>query len=308
MIRASIANGTWRSAGLNFPSCAEPNGDKMLRIDGRREPGLLTRLRYRMHRLARGARPLVVEVQGDGPACCFACASQREYKRALNLYLKEPGTIAWLQRELRPGDAFLDIGANMGIFTIFAARILRGAGSVTAVEPHVASASRLLENVQINGLQQTVAVLTCALADARGFSDFHYRDRRPASSNSQLARPRDSTGRGFEAAAVELKAVSTVDGLVAQRVIPSPDVVKIDVDGREPDIIRGMQAVLTSDSRPRALQVEVGPQSLSEIEARLAAWGYQRLAQHYSKGGQRRLAGGEARDGVPHNVIFGPVP
>ena len=44
----------------------------------------------------------------------------RALRRATTLFVKEAGAVAWLQRKLRPGDVFLDIGANVGIYSLLA--------------------------------------------------------------------------------------------------------------------------------------------------------------------------------------------
>ena len=279
----------------------------MLRIDGQNGPGPLAKLGFSLQRALSGSQPVIVEVTGTAPPCRFVCTSYREFKRAANLYLKEPGTIAWLQEELRPGDHFLDVGANVGVFSIFAALLHGGSVSVSAVEPHLVNAARLMENVQASGVGDRVTVLNCALAEAGGFSDFNYRSWLPASSNSQLARNTDSHGRQFDAAARELKAVASVDELVNAGAVPRPNLVKIDVDGIEPQVLSGMKHLLTGDGRPRSLQVEVGPQTLSIIETQLEQRGYRREARHFSKGGERRLAEAGTEREVSHNVIFRPA-
>jgi FkbM family methyltransferase len=278
----------------------------MLQLDGRRELGALSKAWYRFRFGLRGRLPLAVAIDGEPPAVRFVCTTLRELKRAATLHSKEEGTIAWLKKELRPGDVFLDIGANIGVYTLYAALRLGDAGAVTAVEPHLVNAARLMENVQANGLGDRVSVLTAAVADASGFSTFNYRDWGAGTSNSQIGSCRDSSGAIYEAAARELKSVVTVDALIAAGAIRRPDIVKIDVDGVEPQILKGMQALLTGAVRPRSLQVEVEPATLEPVEKQLAAWGYARQSRHFSKGGQRRLAAGETELAVPHNVIFAP--
>src|SRR5262245_63398611 len=50
----------------------------------------------------------------DGERYRFTCSSLHSYQRARDPLGKEPGTIAWLRKNLRPSDVFLDIGANIG--------------------------------------------------------------------------------------------------------------------------------------------------------------------------------------------------
>jgi len=279
----------------------------MLQLDGRHELGILVKWWYRFRLGFPFGSPITVEIRDDGPGCRFVCTRLRELKRAATMFLKEEGTIAWLRQELRPDDVFLDIGANIGIYTIFAARRLGTDGAVTAVEPHLVNATRLLQNVRANELEGRIAVLTCALANINGFRDFNYRDWGAGTSNSQLGRCRDSNGQDYQPTARELKAVTTVDALIAAGAMRRPNLIKIDVDGLELPILAGMQALLTGEARPRLVQVEVEPQTLGAIEDRLARWGYQRQSHHFSKRGKRRLAEGEAESAIPHNVIFAPA-
>lgn len=58
----------------------------------------------------------------DGLVYRSECDSFESYQRARTFLGKEPETIAWLRKSLRPSDVFLDIGANIGIFSIFAGK------------------------------------------------------------------------------------------------------------------------------------------------------------------------------------------
>src|SRR5919198_458966 len=62
----------------------------------------------------------------------------------------EPPLSEWTRRALRPGDVFVDIGANFGYFTLLAARAVAPGGSVVAVEAWPATAARLEENLARN--------------------------------------------------------------------------------------------------------------------------------------------------------------
>jgi FkbM family methyltransferase len=234
----------------------------------------------------------------------FVCGSEESLRRARAALTKEPGTVAWLRRDLRPGDVFLDVGANIGIYTVLAAHLVAAEGRVVAVEPHLPNAVRLLENIDANGLGERVSVLATALSDAPRFESFNYSDWEEASSSSQLGRVLDHTGKPFQPTARELKPATSIDALIEAGAIPVPDVVKIDVDGLEPPIVAGMRALLAGPHPPRAIQVEMEPDTLAPIEARLAAAGYRIDHRHYSDGVARRIAKGAAPPSVPHNVVF----
>ena len=60
----------------------------------------------------------------------------------------------FVHRYLRPGDAVIDVGANIGVYTLLAASVVGDQGKVVAFEPGRQSFARLQENVQLNGLHQ----------------------------------------------------------------------------------------------------------------------------------------------------------
>src|SRR5262245_51439398 len=102
----------------------------------------------------------------DGDYCyTFRCESPVEVRRARTMLIKEKGTIRWLRDEVRGGDVVYDIGANIGLYTLFAGKRVGAAGQVYAFEPHVANVRSLLHNVSENGLSAQVKVLSCALND-----------------------------------------------------------------------------------------------------------------------------------------------
>jgi hypothetical protein len=74
----------------------------------------------------------------------FRCGNLREYSRYVKMFIKEPGTCEWIDREVKPGDVFYDIGANIGVYSIMAARRVGETGRVFAFEPHSGNFSRLL--------------------------------------------------------------------------------------------------------------------------------------------------------------------
>ena len=73
---------------------------------------------------------------------------------------------------LRPGAVFYDVGANIGYYTLRAARLVGQAGQVIAFEPHPGACTRLRRNVVLNGLT-TVRVFELGLSDTTGEATLH---------------------------------------------------------------------------------------------------------------------------------------
>ncbi len=277
-----------------------------LRTAGRRKPARPLRwLADGLSWLARRATVEVVLPTPDGELR-FRCPNALTLRRAYTLYVKEAGTIDWLNQALQPGDVFLDIGANIGVYTLYAAQRVGPSGHVYAVEPHLPNAVALMENLVVNALGERVSLLTCALAEAPRPARFDYGQWRTGSSRSQLAGSADHPGLPATSTSrlSELKLAQTADSLVAAGAIRSPQVVKIDVDGTELEILRGMRAMLTGKDRPRTLQVECMPDNAHAIEALLGECGYALRHRHATMAGTKRLATGAEVAGIVHNAVF----
>ena len=134
---------------------------------------------------------------------------------------------------VRPRDVVYDIGANVGFFTVLAARLVGPAGAVIAFEPLPETAKAARRNLDLNGLTQAT-VLTCAAGRQAGTAQLELREE------STWARLADelSTGPTME---VDIVAI---DDLVDAGTIRPPDFVKIDVEGAELDVIEGMRRTI----------------------------------------------------------------
>lgn len=148
--------------------------------------------------------------------------------------------------ELRPDDIVYDVGANLGLYTCFAAQAVRN-GEVIAFEPYPPNARQLARNVDINGLDN-VRVEAVALSDAAARVEFSAPERDIAGF---------ATGRlrADGGSAVRLVDTQSVDEEVRAGRLPQPTVIKIDVEGAERAVIDGMRGVL-SDPACRTVYVE----------------------------------------------------
>ena len=223
----------------------------------------------------------------------FECESAIETWRVETLLVKEEGTIRWLGG-CRPGDVLYDVGANIGIYSLYAAR--RGA-TVYAFEPHVGNAAALLRNAAANAdLTARINVVTTPLHSVCGLGTFYY-----------AALDNGSSGHQFEATteravATELRWATTVDAFVAAGT-PPPTLVKIDVDGNELEVLKGM-SLLLRNTAPREIQVEVQKATQQPISEFLLDLGFTFVERHDTENGKKLLLAGALPEDVAHNEVF----
>jgi FkbM family methyltransferase len=159
----------------------------------------------------------------------------------------EESTAALLHRILRPGARFLDIGANVGYFSVFVHRLGRDI-RIDAVEPHPVTFAMLQANLWAAGVQARVH--NTALGDSRRLLPMSSPPMNPGDARVGIATP---DGR-YDL----IVPVITADELFARR---SFDVIKIDVQGFEHEVVLGMERIV-QDSPAIVLIVEFFPTSL----------------------------------------------
>jgi FkbM family methyltransferase len=161
----------------------------------------------------------------------------------------EPGTVAVMQAILREGDVVLDVGANIGLTVIPAARRVGTSGRVIAVEPASRVMGLLRRSLAMDGLDGRVTLHACAAGEAAGRAVLNIG---PISGHSSLL--------GLPGAErTEEVEVRALDELVE----PGTPVrlVKIDVEGYEPEAWRGMRRIV-AENPALAVLAEFGPEHL----------------------------------------------
>ncbi|WP_199551732.1 FkbM family methyltransferase [Streptomyces sp. N35] len=169
----------------------------------------------------------------------------------------------------RSARCFLDIGAFSGIYTLLACQANPRLRAL-AFEPNPATLPMLRRNLELNGLGDRVTVVEKALSDAPG--------------RARLTIPYDTTAASLnvEPAAVDSVEVevSTADAIAGDLPV---DLVKIDVEGFEPQILRGMAGLLTT-RRPAIIAECLDAPALERLRATAAEFGY-RTVRHLGRGG-----------------------
>lgn len=153
-----------------------------------------------------------------------------------NVYcgMHELADMAFVMHTLRPDDLFIDIGANIGSYTVLAAGVARA--TVMAFEPVPSTFERLMDNVHLNRLMGRTACRNMALGEHEG--------------NIRFTSSRDTTNHALPAGTepgidtIEVPVARCDDVLDGQ----SPIVIKIDVEGYETAVCKGAENALTQPS------------------------------------------------------------
>jgi FkbM family methyltransferase len=211
---------------------------------GRREEATDVRaLRQRLAKAERALRkahresgkdpsPCVVELDYSHARILLETPTKVARKRALAC-AKEPFTIAWLE-SLPAGEVLFDVGANVGAYGLVGALRPQGALRVVAFEPAYPTYALLCANVARNGVCSNVSPLPIALGDRTGLSDFPLRDLRGGAALHAAG----------QAVYVQPAVTARADELVHSWGLPAPAHVKLDTDGTELAVLRGMGDLL----------------------------------------------------------------
>lgn len=173
--------------------------------------------------------------------------------RVRTLFTKEPETIEWIDT-FAPGELLLDVGANVGMYSVWAARARRV--RVVALEPESQNYALLNHNVFLNALGDLVAAYCVAASDRDGFDFLYLSSFLAGESCHSFGASTGPDGRPMRAGFRQGSVAARVDSLVAGGVVGVPDHVKIDVDGIEPRVVAGAGATLR-DRRVKSVLIEI---------------------------------------------------
>lgn len=208
---------------------------------------------------------------------------------------------------LRPGDAVIDAGANIGVFTLQAARAVGETGRVYAFEPMRSTFGMLERSVRANGLQERCRLYNEGLGAAPSSGSFHRSSHATNPGSSYIS---------ADASGDEQIRIRPIDAVEAERPVRF---LKIDVEGFEPHVIRGATNMLRryapiifTEFFPRSLR-EIGGISGAGYVAMLEQLGYTMRVFDSDTGAESEpvsSADAHRYDGIdePLNLVCRPAP
>lgn len=205
---------------------------------------------------------MAAPVPGTNVTVEFSVHTWFEYhNRAQGSYVGEPDMVEWLKTTLKPGDVLWDIGANVGAYSLLAAKLCAGA-RVVAFEPFIPNFAHLWENIVLNGVTAQVFPVCAGLTDKTAPTALAVNDPRAGSAGHQVGQE----GAGLQQGIIAARG----DDLRTQLGLPSPTLLKLDIDGLEITATAGLHDTLRL---PGLREVMI------EIEARKSEEPVQRLCE-----------------------------
>jgi FkbM family methyltransferase len=213
--------------------------------------------------LAGGAND-ILRVDWVGHEILFHVRSPREYRSIeSNLLSLERYFLEALMAELKDGDAYLDVGSDVGEFVVPMAKAVGNLGLVVAIEPESKACAQLEANVKLNGFTN-VRLFKAALGDKEGEVRLWFNGACPTLLPSLTGDPDDpSPSSPNPYGALELVDVYVGDLMMARERLPVPRAVKIDVEGFEYQVIRGLSQTLRNPAC-KMLCCEIHPYALPD--------------------------------------------
>lgn len=200
---------------------------------------------------AKGTRFVVREGMGLSYALGRDAATPRHYLRMI-----------------RPGMVVFDVGANCGQSALLFSRLVGPEGRVVSFEPAPEPFAALEENVRVAGCAN-VGCHRLALSDACGEATFLY-----SSAESTAGKLRDvEPTKGLRTARSFAVPTSTIDALVSSGEAPTPDFLKVDVEGAGAVVLRGAARTLREHQPVVFIELH-GPEETEGVREHLLARGY----------------------------------
>ena len=203
------------------------------------------------------------DVDVDGVRFSIGCTNWITHWRWYLYENKEPEVRYFFDRNLTSGDTVFDVGANIGVFSLYVAALRRDS-TVYAIEPEISNIARLRENILANAFQEWIKPICAGVNDRVGITRLFLSSEEPGAAVHSISdNELEKTHLGYDVVGREAVISVTLDYLAAE-LGTVPNLIKIDTDGNEKKILSGAR-VLLSDPRLRAFMIEM-PMNLKEAE------------------------------------------
>jgi len=190
---------------------------------------------------------------------------------------KEPFTIDWIHNRISAGDVMFDIGANVGAYSIVAAKKRGGGARVYAFEASYVNVATLSANIALNDLAGQITPIPVALSATTGMSVLNLRDLASGSARHGLG---DRLPEDGHVAFRQPVMTFRLDDLIEHFDVPMPNHIKMDVDGGELEVLAGASRTLSSAAL-RSMLVEVAVDASSAVTQAIERHGLRLVSRFF---------------------------
>ncbi len=198
-----------------------------------------------------------------GTKLIFDANEELHLLRANLLETKEPETLAWID-SFDNGDTLFDIGANVGVFSLYAA--LHRNCDVFAFEPESKNYACLNQNIYLNNASEQIKALNLGLHDRTCIEYLRLNNLESGSALHSLGEAIDWRKEAYISKFNQAVLAFSLDEFIETFATKIPNHIKLDVDGNELKIIHGAQKTL-SNSTLKSILVELNINDKNLIEA-----------------------------------------
>jgi len=232
--------------------------------------------------------PLVGRMDYEPQPILLNIESSLEYHIRLHSCAKEPDTVKWIEEYVGEGDLLFDIGANIGAYSLIAAKATHGKATVYAFEPAFPNFAQLCHNIFLNGCGKNIVPLPIALSDQTTLDNLNYNNLTTGGALHALGKAVDFKDNPFDPVFQHQIISYRLDDFLSQFNIAPPNHLKIDVDGTEVAILKGAAETLANPAVKSVLiEIDESRPSSTEINQLLADKGFELQAkQKYVYGDQ----------------------
>lgn len=171
------------------------------------------------------------------------------YYRAKSFFTKEPDTLAWID-SFEKNDVFFDIGANIGLYSMYAG--LKGVETFS-FEPESQNYAELNRNLHANNLGEKVHAFCVACSDTNISDTLYLSQFGTGQALHNFGEESNFNGESMQAAYKQPSLSYSLDELIEKYKLPTPMHIKIDVDGIEEKVVSGARKTLKKETTQSVL-------------------------------------------------------
>lgn len=201
--------------------------------------------------------------------------------RAKSFFTKEPDTLRWINKNGSNKKILYDIGANMGIYSLYFAKVFNSISYV--FEPSFMNLNLIQNNIKLNNLEKNIVIIPNATFSKTAISKL-YQLRRIAGdavttfNDKKVFKNMLHRSKERNSPSINKVLGLSIDKLVESKILKKPDLIKIDVDGNEIEVLKGCQNLLR-ENRKISLLIELRKETYNSAKKILKKNGFKLISK-----------------------------